>query len=222
MPDASSDRDPGGSFSTAVQAQRNLLREGAPAVHVAVLDGTVVSVGVGVPDEVPYLGRARSRGLPVVRRSSGGTGILHLPRDLVWAVVLPRSHRLVGRTYVHGYSRLGAGVVTALATYGLASAWVPAPGLSEEYCPLGPRGYVLEVDGRIVGAAAQHLTGSTLLHHGTLSHRVDRALVRDVFAFPDPSVADRLMGLEERGLDEAPDRVAEAVRRGLARALEIE
>lgn len=203
-------------FSSALRTQEELLRRGEPAVHLAVLSGTVLSVGVGVPEDAPYVRRADSLGVPTARRSSGGTGILHLDRDLVWAVVLPRSDPRVGRDFVRAYPRLGAGLVTALAGHGVSASWVPAPGLSAEYCPLGPRGYVLELDGAVVGAAAQHLTGSTLLHHGTLSLSVDRALVAQLFAFPDPSIVERLTGLDEQGLRERPDRLAGEVGGALA------
>ena len=204
------------TFAEALGAQEELLRDGLPAAHVAVVRGTVLSVGVGVPETAPYLRRAGEQGVPTVRRSSGGTGILHLDGDLVWAIVLPRSDPRVGRDFVQGYGRFGAGLVQALAVHYVSAAWVPAPGLSTEYCPLSSRGHVLEVGGRVMGAAAQHLTGTALLHHGTLSVSTDRELVRRLFAFPDPSIAERLVGLAERGIDLPPKRLADAVARELA------
>jgi len=201
--------------------QEELLRAGAPAVHVALIDRTVLSVGAGVRDDAPYLRRAEEAGIPTARRSSGGTGILHLAEDLVWGVVLPRADEQVGRDFVRGYGRLGAGVVTALASHGVPAEWVPAPGLSEEYCPLGSRGQVLESGGRIVGAAAQHLTGTALLHHGTLSRHVDRDLVARLFSFPDPGTADRLAGVDERGVFGPPGTLAEQLGRALGAALGV-
>jgi lipoate-protein ligase A len=208
-------------FSSIVRAQDDLLRRGEPAVHVAVVSGTTLSVGLGVPAKAAYLDRARAAGVPTIRRSSGGTGVLHLVQDLVWAVVLPRADPRVGRDFVRGYPRFGAGLVTALAELGVTSAWVPAPGLSEECCPLSSRGFVLETRGAVVGAAAQHLTGAALLHHGTLSTHVDRDLVARVFEFPEPSVVDRLTGLDERGVREPPHQLAEALRRSLASDLGV-
>ncbi len=183
------------------------------------IDRTLLSVGAGVRDDAPCLRRASGAGIPTARRSSGGTGILHLADDLVWGVVLPRADERVGRDFVRGYGRLGAGVVTALASSGVSAEWVTAPGLSEEYCPLGRRGRVLESGGQIVGAAAQHLTGTALLHHGTLSRHVDRDLVARLFSFPDPRVTEQLAGVDERGVFAPPNTLAERLGRGLGAAL---
>jgi lipoate-protein ligase A len=184
-------------FDALLRHQEEMLRQGEPAVHVAVVDRTVLSYGAGVHETADYLRRASAAGLPVVQRRSGGTGIVHAEGDLAWAVVLPRSDPRVGRDFVHAYPRLGAGLVRLLAAHGVEGHWRPAPGLSEACCPLSARGEVLEVEGRIVGAAAQHVTGRALLHHGTLSVTVDRDLVGRVFAFEDPGLVERLAGFAE-------------------------
>jgi lipoate-protein ligase A len=100
----------------------------------------------------------------------------------------------------------------------VSSGWVPAPGLSDEYCPLGRRGDVLTVRDRVVGAAAQHLSGTALLHQGTLSLEVNRELVRELFAFDDVA-AERLAGVHECGVRAGPDRLAETVAQELLAAL---
>jgi lipoate-protein ligase A len=207
-------------FASILRVHEDLLRRGVPAVHVAVVRGAVVSVGVGVPEDAPYLRRAEALGVATARRSSGGTGILHMDRDLVWGIVLPRSDPRAGRDFVKAYPRLGRGLVAALVGWGLAGEWAQAPGLSEEYCPLGHRGEVLEVGGRIVGAAAQHLSGGALLHHGTLSLRIDRDLLARVFRMDDPAAADRLVGLEELGVRDRPERLADQVGHALVDQLE--
>ncbi|MCI4343053.1 MAG: hypothetical protein L3J92_02925 [Thermoplasmata archaeon] len=207
------------SFAEVLRTEEVLLRRGAPAIHVAVMEGTTVSYGVGVPESAPYLSSAHRHGIPATRRSSGGTGVLHLPGDLVWAVILPRSDPRVGRDFTRAYARLGAGLVTALAYHGVEATWEPAPGLSDEYCPLGSRGEVLAVGGRVVGAAAQHLSGTALLHQGTLSLDVDRDLVRDLFGFPDDSLAHHLASVAEFGVRAHPKALAEGVSEALVAAL---
>ena len=177
-----------------------LLALGASAVHVAVLSDRAVSVGVGVPPSAPYLDRARAEGYSIVRRSSGGTGVLHAPGDLAWSIVLPRGHRLVGRDYLRAFDRLGRGVVDCLADHGVITTWVPAPGLSEEYCLLGHRGQVLATSVGIVGGAAQHATRTALLHHGTLTVRIDRPTVERIFDLGAASAVRRLSSLAEAGL----------------------
>jgi lipoate-protein ligase A len=193
--------EPRAALENTLRAQEALLRVGVPAVHVAGVRDAAVSYGAGVSEDAPYLARARVRGTPAIRRSSGGTGVLHLPGDLAWAVVLPRSDPRVGRDFVHAYARLGAGWVDLLARYGVEAEWTPAPGLSDEYCPLGRRGSVLSVQGRVVGAAAQHLSGGALLHQGTVSLAVDRALTRELFPSLEERATNRLAGVRELGLD---------------------
>jgi lipoate-protein ligase A len=211
--------DSASGLADALRFQETWLRRGTPGIHVAVVDRPTLSVGAGVPEDAPYLERARAEGLPTARRTSGGAGIVHLDGDLAWAVVLPRDDPRVGRDFVRAYGRLGAGLVQELARHQQPAAWVPAPGVSDEYCPLGPRGYVLEARGRIVGAAAQHLATAALLHHGTLSARADRELVRRLFPTTDPSALERLAGLEDLGVHEPSTRLAGAVAVALDAAL---
>jgi len=184
---------------TEVAEEEALLRDGGPAVRVAVLADRALSVGVAVPELAPWLARARAEGIPVVRRSSGGTGVLHAPGDLAWSLVLPRDHPLVGRDFVGAYGRLGGGAVRFLAARGRAASWVPAPGLSAECCLLGERGQVLVVAERILGGAAQHADRAALLHHGILPFAVDRAATGRLFGLPSPGPVDRLVGLADLG-----------------------
>jgi lipoate-protein ligase A len=193
-----------------------LLRDGHRSFRVAISDDSALTFGVGVPGEARYLVRAKARGLGVARRSTGGTGILHLRGDLLWAIVLPRADPRAGRDFARAYGRLGGPIVGALARLGVVARWVPAPGLSDAYCPLSGRGEVLAVGPRIVGAAAQHLTARALLHQGSVSWTVDRATVDDVFELPPGGPSSRLGGIAELGVALGPERVAEAIGRALA------
>jgi len=192
-----------------------MLRSGDVAVSVGVVGDLTVSYGVGEPEEAAYLRRVRADGIPTVRRSSGGRGIVHAPGDLVWALVLPRSDRRVGRDFVRAYARFGQGLVALLADRGATAQWVPAPGLSADYCPLSERGWVLEVDGQVLGAAAQHLTGRALLHHGTLPGSLDRPRIARWFDLPTPGPADRLTSLDELGIHDPAEALAHELARHL-------
>ncbi|MGC2359957.1 MAG: hypothetical protein WA691_06605 [Thermoplasmata archaeon] len=200
-------------------ADERLLRSGGPSVRVTVLSDIAVSYGVGVREDAPYLGRARRAGLPVVRRHSGGTGVLHAPGDLAWSVVLPREHRSVGRDFVRAYARLGMGAVRFLGRYGVAAEWVAPPNLSSDVCVLSARGRVLAAGPQILGGAAQHLTGSALLHQGMVHRSVDVGAVSQLFGISDPAVARRLVGLRELGISAPPSVLAEELATELRRGL---
>jgi len=172
-------------------------------------------VGVAVRPEAGYLDRARKEGIPVVRRTTGGTGVLHLEGDLLWAVVLPRSDARVGPDFARTFGRLGTGIVAGLAAVGVRSGWVPAPGLSDDCCPLSSRGEVLAARGWVLGGAAQHATSRALLHHGGISWNVDRACVDRLFGLPAGGPSSRLGGLAELVAVSEPATVAEALERAL-------
>src|SRR5208282_5648586 len=127
--------------------------------------GFTTWVGVGVPPDAAYLQRAAGARIPAVRRTTGGSGLLHAPGDLAWSIVLPRADPRVGKDYVHAYPRLGAGVVDFLSERGVAAKWVDPPGTDPDYCLLSARGSVLALEGKVLGGAAQHLAGGALLHH---------------------------------------------------------
>jgi lipoate-protein ligase A len=200
-------------------ADERLLRRGEPAVRVSVLDGPAVSYGVGVREDADYLARARGDGVPVARRTSGGTGVLHAPGDLAWSLVIPRADPLVGRDFVRGYSRLGAGVVRFLARVGISATWEPAPGLTPDYCVLGPRGQVLSVGPHVLGGAAQHLSRTALLHQGMIPLTVDRERIARLFAIPDLGWTARLTGLRELGVTAPPRELADQLAAALVRDL---
>ncbi len=192
------------------------LRAGAPAVRAAVLSDRSLSVGVGVRGEPGYVGRARRAGLAIVRRSTGGSGVLHLPGDLVWSIVLPRDDPEVGRDFARAYVRLGRGVGRFLAAQGVDARWVPAPGEVEECCVLSSRGQVLEAGGRILGGAAQHATRAALLHQGMIARRIDPELLDRIFGIPPATARTRLAGTDELGVHATPETLARALRDALA------
>jgi lipoate-protein ligase A len=175
-----------------------------------------MSYGVAVPDSAPYVLRARREGIPTVHRSTGGTGLLHEPGDLAWSIVLPRDDPRVGRQFVRAFGRFGRGVVRFLGTLGVAAEWTEAPGLDRGYCTLSARGSVLASRDRILGGAAQHLTGNALLHHGAISLTVDRGAIDRLFGLSPGGPSCRLQGLRELGIDRAGGRLAAGLVEALA------
>jgi lipoate-protein ligase A len=208
--------DPGLTCAENSDADERLLRSEGPAARVGVLSDASVSFGVGVHEDAPYLLRARAAGVPVVRRGSGGTGVLHGAGDLVWSVVLPRTDPRVGRNFVRAYDRLGAGAVQFLAERDVQAEWSPPPRLVPDYCVLSGRGKVLTARTKVLGGAAQHLSRSALLHQGMIPLDVDRDLVVRLFDITDTEIMGRLVGLRDLGIEGGRLELA----RELASALE--
>lgn len=197
-----------------------LLAEGRPSVRVARLTDASVSIGVAQSGRAGCARAANAAGIPVVHRSTGGTGLLHLPGDVAWSVVLPRRHPLVGSDYAKGYARLGAGVVDALRARDVPAAWTPPIGVAPEYCFLGPRGEALTVGGRALGGAAQHLTSRALLHQGVVARRVDVLQLERLFGLPREVSERHLTGLADWDLDAEPELLAREILGALARRVE--
>ena len=189
-----------------LEGERRRLAEGRARAVAASLVDTSISVGVAMPVPEGLRALAGGRGIPVLRRSSGGTALLHRRGDLLWSVVLPREDPRVGRSYVRGYGRLGAPLVGALADHGIEADWGEALALSDSFCLFGPRGQVLRSADRALGGAAQHLSAGHLLHHGVVNGSVDRQSLEDLFGVAREHLRDRLTGLDElaprvRGVD---------------------
>jgi len=189
---------------------RARLRAGRPVAAAGRLTDTSISVGVSVRIDPGLTETAARRGWPILRRSSGGTALLHRPGELLWSLVLPRDDPRAGRGFVRAYATLGAPVVAALADAGIAAAWGPALSLSDRFCLFGARGELLRVDGRALGGAAQHLSGAALLHHGTLNVSVDRTAIADLFGVDAGALRDRLTALEELRPTASAERIGRA------------
>jgi len=194
-----------------------MLRQGTPQLRARVVRSAAVSYGVSVHDDATYLQRARAEGLPTVGRSTGGTGLLHLAGDLVWAVVLPRDDPRVGRDFARAFDRLGAGISDGLRAAGVEARWAPPPDLSDDYCPLSSRGLVLVAASRVLGGAAQHATSRALLHHGGISWTVDRPRVDRIFGPLPASTLDRLGGVGDLGATLSATGLAAALERAFVR-----
>ena len=193
-----------------------LLRAGRPAVRVVTIGEAALSYGVGEREDAGYLARARSEGLATGRRSTGGSGVLHLPGDLAWSVVLPRTDPRVGRDFARAYSRLGSALPRFLANIGISARWEPSAAVERGYCILSGRGEVLTVGGRALGGAAQHLTRTALLHQGMVALEVPRDRIASLFGVPPSELVARITGLRELGVDAAPDRLAHELATELA------
>lgn len=193
-----------------------LLRSGVPGVRAVVLKERFVSFGVGVSAGSAFLRRAAAEGIPTIARRTGGTGLLHEPGDLAWAVVLPRGDPRLGADFTRAYAPLGRGVVRWLGAHRVEGSWTAASGEAPEYCTLGDRGSVLSASSRILGGAAQHATHRAVLHHGTISRTVDRRSIDRLFGLPRGGPTGKLVGLSDLGVTDAATALAQEVAEAIA------
>jgi lipoate-protein ligase A len=122
----------------------------------------VLGAGGVVSDDVD-LAACRADGVPLGRRSSGGGTVLLGPGCLLFSLVLRTDRDPALREIPSSYRLILGRVAAALA--GLLPDIEPA-GVSD-----------LASGGRKFSGNAQQRKRSALLHHGTLLHGLDRALV---------------------------------------------
>lgn len=197
------------------------LDRARPAVHVTLLTRPMLSLGVAQPPGTPAEERARARGFDIVRRSTGGTGVLGLPGDLAWTVVLPRDDPRLGPDHLRAYGRLGGAPARLLSGPGRPVRWRCVPALHPELCFLSGRGEVLTAHGRVLGGAAQHRTARALLHHGLLVARVPREEIGAIYGLTESEVAGALTGLDELGLPDPPATLGVRLEEELSRGFGI-
>jgi lipoate-protein ligase A len=191
---------------------------GRPSLAVASWPGPVVVLGYGQPVEDVDLGWCRERSIPVLRRLSGGTGVIHRG-DLSLSLALPAEH-----PWAHGvvglYDRFLDVLQPALASLGSPVDRLEAPAratrVRSPVCFFDQLADTLAVGGRkAVGCSQTRRRGGVLIHAAVLLglepalyarvFRVDRGIV-------EGSLAPALTGV---GWATA----AEALVDGFARAL---
>ena len=145
---------------------------------------------VGVYDAA----HARSRGVGIVRRLTGGRALLH-HREITYSVTAPlatgaslrESYERINRLLVYGLRQLGV-AVSAAAPKERASAPSAAP------CFERPSAGELVVNGRKLVGSAQWRDGNAMLQHGSILIEDDQPLVSELasVAVPNPQPAATL------------------------------
>lgn len=152
-------------------------RRGGPAVRLYSWAGTHVSLG-GFQGLAEAEACAAIRGLPVVRRPSGGGAIVH-GSDLTYAIAVPREHRW-GAAPQALYDAAHAAMVEVLRGHGVDARLhpgrpetQPAPFLCFDRRATGdivaaPSGRPRTDDDPKIMGSAQRRLGAVVLQHGSL------------------------------------------------------
>lgn len=161
-----------------------------------------VSLGLGQPEGVVPAAVLAAHGLDLVRRPTGGRGLLHARGDLTYSVVLPAGHPVARLGVMGSYRVITGAVARALAAVGVGAELVCGRGGARrrdredgEHGPgaryAGPRAAgacfeehlveTLLAGGRKLCGSAQARRRGALLQHGAIPLRVDLALQAALF-----------------------------------------
>jgi lipoate-protein ligase A len=114
-------------------------------------------------------------GLPIIRRASGGTAVLH-ERTIAFSLAVPTGHPLAISDIVESYRQLGPPVQLALRRLGVAADLVrvedshrgPPRGLGSAACFAALAPYELVVGSRKLVGNSQLRRRGAILHHAIL------------------------------------------------------
>ncbi|NOZ77793.1 MAG: lipoate--protein ligase family protein [Acidobacteria bacterium] len=211
----------GGAVVVSLAFEEELLAlaaAGRPALSVSSWTGPVALLGYGQPASDIDLEACRARGIPVLRRITGGTGVI-LAGDLAVSLALPADHPWAA-TIGGLYDRFLDALAEALALRG-AAVERPAPRQAagrqrSPICFEDQMADTLSVDGRKVAGCAQARRKSSVLIHAAVLLGLDAGLYETIFGVSTERIQ---AALAPAGPDLHPRELGEAVTHTLAGAL---
>jgi len=181
----------------------------------------VVVLGYGQKPDEADLEWCRREGIPVLRRLTGGTGVVHRG-DLGVGLALPQEHPWA-KEILGLYGRFLDVLGPALAEFGSGVSRLAEPRrgsrVRSPVCFLDQLSDTLVVDGRKgVGCAQTRRRGGVLIHAAVLLG-LDAGLYARIFGVPEEEIR---AGLAPAAPGADPRAVGEAIAAGLAKALGLE
>ena len=194
-----------------------LLARGEPVLRLYGWTPEAISLGNSQRlDEIDATA-VREYHLEVVKRGTGGGGILHNASEVTYSVVVPIDHPDLPRGLPASFAYLGGGVRTALRALGLPAELESVPDLTRDaLCYVRQQGTNLVVRGRKISGGAQRRTRRAVLQHGTVIVDRDEARLARVFQTPEATVTARVTSLRLEGIDPTRTALVAALVRGFA------
>lgn len=195
--------------------------EGRISVFLTSWEGPVVVLGYAQKPEEADLDFCRAEAIPVMRRLTGGTGVIHLG-DLGVGLALPANHPWA-KGIIGLYGRFLNVLGPALRSLGSEGTRVADPARASRVrspiCFLDQLSDTLVVDGKKVVGCAQTRRGGAVLIHAAILLGLDAELYARVFGVGEDDIrsglAPALPGADWR-------QVGDAVVSGLSNALGLE
>lgn len=196
------------------------LAEGVPTVRLYGWRPATVSLGRSQTEADIDASLARSWGMDVVRRATGGGAILHNEAEVTYAVILPLDHPGLPRDISGSFSFLSQGVVIALRELGIPAQIESVPDNTREtLCYVRKQGTNVMANGRKISGGAQRRDGKAVLQHGTLIVERDEERMARLFRTDVDAIRTRVTSLAEEGAHVSREKLVEALVRGFEEAL---
>lgn len=184
-----------------------MLARAEPVLRLYGWSPEAVSLGNGQSEAAIELDAVRAYGLDLIKRGTGGGGILHAATEVTYAVVVPIDDPALPRDLPGSFAYLGRGVQLALRALGLAAELESVPDQTRDaLCYTRKQGTNLVVGGKKISGGAQRRTRTAVLQHGTVIVDRDEDRLARVFRTDVETVRGRVTSLRAEGLD--PPRAA--------------
>ncbi len=189
------------------------LESGRPLLRLYAWEGAVLSVGrnQNVPRQID-LAACRELGIPVVRRMTGGRGVLH-GADLTYAVASPTAgsrfapgimavYREISQVFLRFFRELGFAPEAKEYSSGDRGQ------LASPVCFSTPSAFEILIDGKKVVGSAQRLLPRGFLQHGSIPLAPQHEVLSRIFHHAAAgAVRDQMTDLESMGVWERLNRV---------------
>lgn len=203
------------SYNMAVDEMllASVTRGDAPVLRFYQWERPTVSIGYAQePAKHLNLEACQARGIPWIRRPTGGRAVLH-DQELTYAVVVPEGVDGVPSGVTASYRFFSECLVRGLAHLGVSASVSPgghARGHASAACFDSPSWYELVVDGRKLVGSAQTRRGPVILQHGSVLLDYDPKLLAEVLRWDCSSsekARERLLRSRATSLAEILPRV---------------
>lgn len=144
--------------------------------------------------------KVKEKGYGLVRRQTGGRGILH-DKELTYSVIVPESHPNMPKTVTEAYRVISQGLLEGFKELGFET-YFAIPRNKEEreklkqprssVCFDAPSWYELVVEGRKIAGSAQTRQKGVILQHGSILKDIDVDDLFDIFIFKNERLKDKM------------------------------
>ncbi|WP_088005816.1 lipoate--protein ligase family protein [Indiicoccus explosivorum] len=130
---------------------------------------------------------AGRRGIPLVRRQTGGKAVLH-DEELTYSILVSEAHPAIPKPVKEAYLVLSKGLLEGYRFLGIDAEFAVPPTRNASLsavCFEEPSWYELTVAGRKVAGSAQTRKKEVVLQHGSVPLVIDDEKLFSLFRFPD-------------------------------------
>ncbi len=178
------------------------------------------------------LDAAAKRGIPLVRRQTGGKAVLH-DQELTYSVVIPEQHPSMPKSVKEAYVVISKGLLEGYRNLGIQAELAEKKkraAASSAVCFEEPSWHELTVAGKKAAGSAQTRKQGIILQHGSIPLDLDEDKLFELFIYPSEAVKEkarnafRKRAVAINDLVEAPftlEQVKQAFKQGFENGLGI-